>query len=188
MRAVNPDGAIMCAFTPWTGNQGIPMRQWSMLDEEIKPDWEVPPLFAAAVGTLPLSGGSIRLLVAGLLSMAGIQVFRQVVGDATADVDDLVAEIQQWLNAQRAEQGYVRKQKPRPGQRGAPGPIRDGQAYEDAVLRALDELEKPSEYDDPGYQDIQPIPTGGRRRKESFVIWLERRYSRKSVGRYMRRR
>ncbi len=178
------------AFTPWTGNQGIPMIAQGLLDDDITPDWNKEPEILQANPAI-IAVQAIRLLVVAAAALGVIQTYRQVVGDASADVDDLVRDIQDWLRGERFRRGLARQQRPdnRPKEYGHP--IRDGESHEDAVLRALDELEKEPDFPDPGDADTGPYepigPTGGNK-QDSFLYWLERTYDRRSVAQYMRRR
>lgn len=171
--------------TQGQGGLGIPDSPWSFLDDEIRPDWNKP----IRKGLSTLGASAIRAIVAAAAAMGAMETYRQVVGDASPSVDDLVADIMDWLTWKRAEQAYGRSQRPGGERRAVPAFVRDGEAHEDAVLRALDELEKPPEYPDPGQQfgeplgPVQPTENGGRR---SFAGWLERKYSRRSVVRYHR--
>ena len=178
------------AFTPWTGNQGIPMIAQGLLDDEITPDWVDPPILQANPAIIGIA--AIRLLVAAAAALGVIQTYKQVRGDASADVDDLISDIQAWLRRQTVERGLARQRKPDPKGKPSALPIRDGESHEDAVLRALDELEKEPDFpDDPGYNDTGPYepigPTTGGKRENSFVYWLERRYDSRNVARYLRR-
>lgn len=170
-------------FFPSAGNLGIPMVSQELFDDDIKPDWH-----KVRAGALVLpSTAALRALVVLAGAFGVIQSYRQVVGDASADVDDLISDIQIWLRRQSLERGFARKQKRPRDKPAAPAPIRDGESYEDSVLRALDELEKPETPDEPGYQKSEPVPYDGGR-EESFTGWLERRYSKRSIVRYQRRR
>ncbi len=178
----------MCdGFTPWTGNQGIPMIGVNQLDDEIQPDWSAPVLEAnpAIIGI-----AAIRLLVIAAAAFGVVETYKQVRGDAAADVDDLISDIQIWLKRQTLERGFARQQKGPTGRKEAPFPIRDGESHEDKVLRALEELEVPPDLPDPGYNDTgpmgPPLPVKGER-KYSFRGWLERKYDSRSVARYLRR-
>ncbi len=174
-------------FFPSAGNLGIPMINVELFDDDITPDWVILKANPAVLGV-----AAIRLLVIAAAAFGVVRTYQQVVGDASADVDDLIADIQHWLKTKRVDQGFARKQKRPRDKPAAPAPIRDGESYEDSVLRALDELEEIPDLPDPGYQDEQlPFePVGPTRNGDdrSFTGWLERRYPRRSVNRYMRRR
>ncbi len=171
-------------FFPAAGGLGIPMVSVELFDEDITPEWA-----KIRKGEIVLPTQAVlRALVVAAAAFGVIQTYRQVVGDASAGVDDLIADIQFWLKSQQVERGFARQQKPRPGQKGAALPIYDGEAHEREVLRALDELE--SFPDDPGTVERQPyeVPYKRGRRAQSFHSWLERKYSKRSQARYMRRR
>ncbi len=176
-------------FFPSAGNLGIPMRVWDMADDDITPEWQKEVRAGSLV--LPTSA-ALRALVVAAAAFGVVRTYQQVVGDASAGVDDLIVDIQHWLKTKRVDQGFARKQKRPRDKPAAPAPIRDGESYEDSVLRALDELEEIPDLPDPGYQDEQlPFePVGPTRNGDdrSFTGWLERRYPRRSVNRYMRRR
>lgn len=178
---------INMGFFPSAGSLGIPQRVWVDIDEDIRPDWEkAPPVRKGIIYAVPGSG-VIRALVAAGLTATGLSVYRQTVGDAAVDVDDLINDIQNWLKLTRIDQGFARQQKkPSPAAPPYVAPGR-GEDYEQEVLRALDELEQPTEPDDPGYQREVPAPPyrGGSR---SFQSWLERKYHPRSVARNLRRK
>jgi len=162
-----------------------------LLDDDITPDWlEQAQMLVGVVGPAGTTSSAIRALVAIAAAFGVVQTYRQVVGDASPDVDDLVADIQKWLRGERVKRGIARQQRPenRPKEYGAP--IRDGESHEDAVLRALDELEIEPDFPDPGQNDTgpwEPIgPTGGKT-EDSFLLWLERKYDRRNIVRYLRR-
>ncbi len=177
------------AFTPWTGNQGIPMIAQGLLDDEITPDWVETPILKA--NPVAVGQAVIRLLVVAAAAAGVVETYKQVRGDAAADVDDLVSDIQAWLKRQQLERGFARQKRPDQRPKPAALPIRDGETHEDAVLRALDELETQRDFADPGEnyydQPFEPIGRTGQRGDESFIYWLDRRYHRRSVARYLRR-
>ncbi len=176
------------AFTPWTGNQGIPMIAQGLLDDEITPDWVDTPVLQANPAVIGVQ--AIRLLIAAAAALGVIKTYQQVRGDASADVDDLISDIQAWLRRTSLERGFARQKGPDNRPKPAALPIHDGESHEDAVLRALDELEIEPDFPDPGQNDTGPFepigPTGGKT-EDSFLYWLERRYHRRSVARLMRR-
>lgn len=178
------------AFTPWTGNQGIPMIAQGLLDDDVTPDWNKDPEIRQA-NPLAIGIAALRLIVIAAAALGVMETYRQVRGDASPDVDDLVTDIQNWLRGERVRRGIARQQRPDRPPKPSALPIRDGESYEDAVMRGLDELEKQPDFPDPGETDIGPYepigPTRGGRREESFLYWLERRYDSRSVARYLRR-
>ncbi len=177
------------AFTPWTGNQGIPMIAQGLLDDDVTPEWAKDPQILEA-NPLAIGIQAILLLVVAAAAMGVIRTYQEVIGDASPDVDDLVNDIQDWLRGERFRRGLARQQRPDNRPKPSALPIRDGESHEDAVLRALDELEKEPDFPDSGTADTGPYepigPTGGNK-KDSFLYWLERRYDSRSVARYLRR-
>ncbi len=172
-------------FTPWTGNQGIPMIAQGLLDDEVTPDWQIVEANPAVIGL-----AALRLLVVVAAAVGVVQTYRQVRGDASADVEDLINDIQAWLRRTQVDRGLARQKRPDNRPKPSALPIRDGESHEDAVLRALDELEIERDFPDPGEADTGPFepvgPTGGKT-EESFLYWLERRYPRRNIARYLRR-
>ncbi len=173
--------------TQGQGGLGIPDSPWSFLDDAIQPDWKKSPEILRA-NPAAIGVQAIRLLVVAAAALGVMETYAQVVGDASPSVDDLVDDIQDWLRSERSLRGLARNQAPRPGQKGAALPIRDGEAHEREVLRALDELENPEIPDEPGQNYEVPYPPGKRRKGSTFRGWLERKYGRRSIARYMRGR